>query len=112
MVSVFATSAVGRGFKPRSTMKISICCYSDKHALLRNKNKIVGSESENVFEWRDMTTRGLLFKLDSIVKIQLCLWSLVQSGHNHSLRVTCARHDIATITYVSLNNNHSLTNPV
>ena len=58
-------------------------------------------------------SRYLLYRvtgpLDSIVKIQLRLWSLVQSGHNNSLNVTCTRHDIATITHVSLNSEQSLT---
>ena len=41
MVSVFASSAVDRGLEPRSGQtedyKISICCFSAKHAALRKK---------------------------------------------------------------------------
>ena len=41
MVSVFASSAVDRGFEPRSGQtedyKISICGFSAKHAALRKK---------------------------------------------------------------------------
>ena len=43
MVSVLASSAVDRGFEPRSgqtkNYKIGICCFSDKHAALRRKSK-------------------------------------------------------------------------
>jgi hypothetical protein len=42
MVSVFSSSAVDRGFEPRSGQakdyKISICCFSAKHTALRRKN--------------------------------------------------------------------------
>jgi hypothetical protein len=50
MVSMLASSAVDRGFELRSGQtkdyKIGICCFSAKHAALRNKRKTVGSESE------------------------------------------------------------------
>jgi hypothetical protein len=43
MVSVLASSAVDRGFEPRSGQtkdyKIGICCFSAKHAALRRKSK-------------------------------------------------------------------------
>ena len=43
MVSVLASSAVDRGFEPRSDQtkdyKIGICCFSAKHAALRRKSK-------------------------------------------------------------------------
>ena len=43
MVSVLASSAVDRGFESRSGQtkdyEIGICCFSDKHAALRRKNK-------------------------------------------------------------------------
>jgi hypothetical protein len=46
MVSVAASSAVDRGFEPQS-------CKT-KDWLVRNQN--------NVSEWSDMSTRGLLFQ--------------------------------------------------
>jgi hypothetical protein len=51
MVSVLASSAVDRGFEPRSDQtkdyNIGICCFSAKHtALKRKKQRLVGSESE------------------------------------------------------------------
>ena len=43
MVSVLASSAVDRGFEPRSGQtkdyKIGICCFSAKHAALMRKSK-------------------------------------------------------------------------
>jgi hypothetical protein len=43
MISVFASSAVDCGFKPRSGQtkdyKIGICCFSAMHAALRRKSK-------------------------------------------------------------------------
>ena len=66
MVSVLASSAVDRGFKPRSGQtkdyKIGICCFSAKHAALRSKSKDWMARNENnVSEWSDMSTSGLLF---------------------------------------------------
>ena len=43
MVSVLVSSAVDRGFEPRSVQtkdyKIGMCCFSDKHTALRRKSK-------------------------------------------------------------------------
>jgi hypothetical protein len=43
MVSVLVSSAVDRGFEPRSGQTkdyiIDICCFSAKHAALRSKSK-------------------------------------------------------------------------
>ena len=43
MVSVLASSAIDRGFEPRSGQtkdyKIDICCFSAKHAALRRNSK-------------------------------------------------------------------------
>jgi hypothetical protein len=67
MVSVLASSAVDRGLEPRSDQtkdyKIGICCFSAKHAALRRKSKdwLVQNQN-NVFEWSDISTRGLLFQ--------------------------------------------------
>ena len=67
MVSVLASSAVDRGFEPRSDQtkdyKIGICCFSAKHTALRRKSKDWSSRNQNnVSEWSDMSTRGLLFQ--------------------------------------------------
>ena len=67
MVSVLGSSVVDRGFEPRSGQtkddKIGICCFSAKHAALRRKSKdLVARNQNNVSEWSDMSTRGLLFQ--------------------------------------------------
>jgi hypothetical protein len=67
MVTVFASSAVDRGFEHRSSQtkdyKIFICCFSARNAELRRKNKdwLVRNQ-DNVSKWGDMSIRGLLFQ--------------------------------------------------
>ena len=72
MVSVLASSAVDRGFEPRSGQtkdyKIGICCFFAKYAALRRKNKDwLGRNQNNVPEWSDMSTCGLLFQWASTI---------------------------------------------
>jgi hypothetical protein len=67
MVSMLALSVVDRGFDPWSGQtidyQIGICCFSAKHATLRRKSKDWLSRNQNnVDEWRDMSTCGLLFQ--------------------------------------------------
>ena len=67
MVSVLASSAVDRGFKPwlgqTRDYKFGICCFSAKHAALSRKRKDWLAETQNnVSEWSDMSTRGLSFR--------------------------------------------------
>ena len=67
MVSVFASSALDRGFEPRSGQtkdyKIGICCFFAKHEALRRKSKDwLARNQNNVSEWSDISTRGLLFQ--------------------------------------------------
>ena len=66
MVSVLASSVVDRGFESRSGhinyYKIGICYFS-KHAVLRRKSREwLSRNNNNVSEWSDMSTRGLLFQ--------------------------------------------------
>ncbi len=66
MVNMLASSAVDRGFEPRSGQtigyKIGICCFSAKHAALRRKSKDwLSRNQDNVSVWDDMSIRGLLF---------------------------------------------------
>ena len=56
-----------RGFTPGSVQtieyKIGMCCFSAKHAALRRKRKDwLALNQNNVSEWIDMSTRGLLFQ--------------------------------------------------
>jgi hypothetical protein len=67
MVSVLTSSAVDRGFQLRSGQakdyKIGICCFSAKHTVLRRKSKDwLARNQNNVSEWSDFSTRGLLFQ--------------------------------------------------
>ena len=67
---------VDHGFEPRlgqtKDYKIGICCFSAKHTPLRRKSKDgLAQNQDNVSEWGDMSTRGLLFQLASTLKIQL-----------------------------------------
>jgi hypothetical protein len=64
MVSMLASSAVDRGFEPRSGQtkdyKIGICCFSAKYAALRSKSRVWFPRNQNnVSEWSDMSIRGL-----------------------------------------------------
>ena len=66
IVIVLGSSAVGRGFDPRSSetkdYNISICWFSTKQEPLicRNKHWLI-SNKDNMFIWGDMSTSGLLF---------------------------------------------------
>ena len=65
MVSVLASGVVDRGFEPWSGQtkdyQIGICCFSAKHAALRRKSKDwLDWNQDNVSEWSNMSTRGLL----------------------------------------------------
>ena len=78
MVSMLASSAIDRGFEPRSGQTkdytIGICCFSAKHAALRRKSKDwLARNQNNVSEWSDISTRGLLFQWASFIKIQLSM---------------------------------------
>jgi hypothetical protein len=58
MVSLLASSAVDRGFEPRSGQtkdyKIGICYFSAEHAALRRKSKYwLVRNQNNVSEWSD-----------------------------------------------------------
>jgi hypothetical protein len=66
MISVLDLGAVDYGFEPRSRQvkdyKISMCCFSAKHPTLRRKSKDwLARDQNNVSEWSDMSTCGLLF---------------------------------------------------
>ena len=66
MVSMLASSAVDCGFKPRLCQTkdyiIGICWFSANHPALRRKSKDwLARNQNNMSEWGDMSTRGLLF---------------------------------------------------
>ena len=77
-VSVLASSAVDRGFEPRSGQtrehKFGICCFSANHATLRRKSKDwLARNQDNVSECGDMSISGRLFQRASTIKIQLSM---------------------------------------
>jgi len=67
VVGVLVSSAVDRGFEPRSGQtkdyKSGICCFSAKHETLKNKSKDwLARNQDNVSECDDISIRGLLFQ--------------------------------------------------
>jgi hypothetical protein len=67
MVSMLELSVVDRWIEPQSDQpkdyEIGICCFSAKHTALRRKSKDWSARNQNnVSEWSDMSTRGLLFQ--------------------------------------------------
>jgi hypothetical protein len=80
MFSVLPSSVVDRGFEPQSGQtkdyQISICCFSAKRAALRRKSKDwLARNQNNVSEWSNMSTRGLLFQWASTIKVlDTTLW--------------------------------------
>jgi hypothetical protein len=85
MGSLFALSIVDRGFgyvsRQTEDYKIDICCFSAKHAALRWKSKDwLVRKQNNVSEWSDMSTRGLLFQWTSTIKIQLSVLVYYKAG--------------------------------
>ena len=67
MVSVLASSLSGHVLELRSDQtkdyEIGICCFAAKHAVLRRKSKNrLARNQNNVSEWSDMSTHGLLFQ--------------------------------------------------
>jgi hypothetical protein len=76
MCSLLASNAVDSEFEPQSGQtkdyRIGICCFSVKHESLKGKSKNwLARIQHNVFEWGDLSLRGLLFQLASTIKIQL-----------------------------------------
>ena len=64
MVNVLASCAVDRGLESRSGKTkeyiIGICCFSATRAALRRKSP--ARNQNNVSEWSDISTRGMLFQ--------------------------------------------------
>ena len=69
---VFGSSVVARGFKPLLGLTKKNGCFSAKYSTLRSKSKDwFARNQDEVSEWSDMSTHGLLFQWASSVKIQL-----------------------------------------
>ena len=100
MVSLLASSAVDRGFEPRSGQtkdyKIGICRFSTKHAALRRKNKDwLARNHDNVSEWSNMSIR-IVVSVNQHYKNPTPRVGLVQSGpRDHLIENLRSRHEIA-----------------
>jgi len=79
MISVLASRPlIDFGIEPRSDQtkdyKIGVCCFSAKHTSLRSKSKDwLAQNHDNVLEWSDLSTCGLLFQWANTIKIQLSM---------------------------------------
>ena len=67
MVSMIPSIVVDRRFESWSGhtkgYKIGICCFSAKYAALRSKSRDrLARNQDNVSEWSNMSTSGLLFQ--------------------------------------------------
>ena len=87
MVSVLASSAIDRGFEPRSGQtkdyKIGIRCLSAKHAALRKKSKDwLARNQDNVSEWGDMS---IVVSVSYHCKTPTKRVGLVKHGPHHHL---------------------------
>jgi hypothetical protein len=112
-VSVFASSAVDCGFESWSGQtkdhKISICCFSTKHAALRKKSKDgLARNQDNVSEWGYMSINWLLFQWARTIKIMLSMfvYCLIIISLKINLFFPWYSWKFAEL---ALNNNHSLT---
>ena len=113
MVSVLAPSAVDRGFETRlgqtKDYKICICCFSNKHAVLRRKSKDwLARNWDNVSEQSNMSTNGLLFQWPSTIKNQLSVLVKYKrtSSLFHWIKLVLSWYSWK-IAELALNNNHS-----
>jgi hypothetical protein len=114
MVGVIASCAVDRGFESRlgqhKDYTIGFWCFPAKHAALRRKSKDwLAWNQNNVSEWSDMSTCGLVSV--NTIKIQLSM--LVQDKANPIIIISLKINLFSpyyswTIDELALNNNHSL----
>ena len=90
-----------------------MCCFSGKHVALKNKNnELLPRNQENVSEWSDMSSCGMLFQWTSNIKIQLRRVRLIQSELHHHHHIECylfSQSYSSIIAHLALNHNHSLT---
>ena len=115
MVSVLASSVLGRGSGQIKDYPIGICCFSAKHAALRWKSKDrLAQNQDNVSEWDDMSIRWLLFQWASTITIQLsALFKYKADLIIISLKINLHSPWYSwKIDELALNNNHSLTHSI
>jgi len=98
MVVPLASGPVHRGFGPMSGQskdyKTGICLFFAKHTALRGKCKEwLARNQDNVSEWGDKSTCGLLFQWTRTIKIQLSV--LVKYKADIIISFECSRPDLA-----------------
>ena len=82
--------------------EIGICYFSARHATLRKKSKDwFAWNQNNVSEWSDMSTHGLLFQRASTIKIQLGMLVKYNADINISFKCNFWK------AHLAFNNNHS-----
>jgi hypothetical protein len=77
--------------------------FSSKHTLERNEREQhwLDRNHDNVSEWSDMSTRGVLFQCASTIQIQLSVLVLYKLDIIIiSSNVTYFRHDMAGILFI------------
>jgi len=81
--------------------KIGMCCFSAKHVALRNRKDWLARNQDNVSQWSDMSTHGLLFQWASTIKIKLSVlvWYKVDLIII-SLNVIFSPHNIAEKLFI------------
>jgi len=98
---LLASSAIDRRFEPWSghtkDYKICVCCFSAKPAAIKRKsNDWLARNQNNVSEWNNISTRGLLFEWASTIQINQACWSRTKPTlSSFHWKLTCSRHDIA-----------------
>ena len=112
-VSVFASSAVDCGFESWSGQtkdhKISIYCFSTKHAALGKKsNDGLARNQDNVSEWGYMSINWLLFQWARTIKILLSIFVYCLIIISLKINLFFPWYSWK-IDELALNNNHSLT---
>ena len=101
MVSVLASSAIDRGFKPWSGQtkdyKIGICCFSSKYAALRRKSKDwLARNRNNVLSGATCLPTDCCFSELALLKSNSAVWSRTKwTSSSYHWKLTCSRHDIA-----------------
>jgi len=69
---MITSSGVDREFGQTKDHKLVMCCFSVLHATLRRNIKDwLARNQDNVPQWSDISTRGLLLQWASTITIQL-----------------------------------------
>ena len=112
---LLASSAINRRFEPWSghtkDYTICVCCFFAKPAAIRRKsNDWLARNQNNMSEWNNISTRGLLFEWTSTIQINQACWSRTKPTSSPShWKLTCSPWYSWKIAELALCNNHSFT---